>query len=262
MDPHDSIAPRHPLRSTHALLLLAALAAPLRADVVVTRTVRADRAARPDAAGAPELCPHRAERPTDGERVTLSVAPGRARRDETAASFVVDLDAGRALVIDHQAHSYAELAYPVPLSALVTAKRSSLGAGGEERWLYRLRTPVYESIANREGGSRVTRAARVGNGFGTELEVEVEVEPDAALGRAALAVEDFAQTVRGSGESWLSVLTLPEGIPLALVEELQVRRSSVRYREFAPASQPAQLDAALFAPPVGYQKVEHRPDCF
>jgi len=262
MDSNGSPAPRHPLHSAQALLVLAALATPLRADLVVTRSVRADRAHRPGAARAAESCALRAEPPAEGERVRLSVAPGRARRDETALAFVVDLDAGRALVIDHRNRSYAELVFPVPVTALAGRQRAELGAEGERRFPWQLRTQVYESVAHRADAIRVTRAARVANGFGTELEVEAEIQPDAALGRAALAVEVFAQAVRAAGESWLGVLAPPDGIPLSLVEEHPLGATSTRYRELAAAGEPAALDPALFAPPPGYAKVEHDPDCF
>lgn len=244
------------------LLLFVALAAPVRADLVVQRLVRADERSGADRGGGGELCPAPVERPRSGERVTLSVAPNRARRDEPLVSFIVDLEAGRAWIVDHRAHSYSEFAYPVPPRELANQLRASLGADGDQRFPYRLLGSVYDSVANRDGAARTTRAARVGNGFGTELEVEVEMQPDAALGRAALAVEAFAQAVRGAGESWLVTLAPPDGVPLGLAAELQQRRNPVRYREAAATAEPATLDAALFAPPPGYARVAHQPDCF
>ena len=261
------IAPRSLLalrrtRRARILILLAALAAPAGADLVVTRNVRADRFARPAAEGAASACPSRAERPQSGETVKLSVAPRRARRDEAALSFIVDLEARRAYIVDHRARSYSELTFPVRTTELAGPMRAGLGAEGDRLFAYRRLGRVYESVSNREGASRVTRATRVGNGLGTELEVEVEVEPDAALGQAALAVEAFAQAVRGSGESWLAALELPAGVPLGLVEELQLPDSAVRYREGAAVTEAAQLDPALFAPPAGFTKTAHRPECF
>lgn len=251
-----------PERTAGALLLLVALAAPVRADLVVHRLVRADELSRPDRSGGGELCPAPVERPRSGERVTLSVAANRARRDEALVSFIVDLEAGRAWIVDHRARSYSEFAFPVPTRELANRMRASLGAEGDQRFPYRLLGSVYESVADRDGAARTTRAARVGNGFGSELEVEVEIQPDAALGRAALAVEAFALAVRGAGESWLGTLAPPDGIPLGLVAELQQRRDPVRYREAAATAEPATLDAALFAPPPGYARVAHQPDCF
>lgn len=249
-------------RLARTLILLAALAAPAGADLVVTRNVRADAFVRPTAEGAASACPERAGRPLSGERVKLSVAPSRARRDEAALSFIVDLEAGRAWVVDHRARTWSELAHPVRTSELAGPLRASLGAEADRRFPYRLLTQIYESASNREGASRVTRSARVGTGFGTEIEVEVELQPDPTLGPAALAVEAFAQAVRGSGESWLRALEPAAGIPLGLAEELQQPDSTVRYREAAAATEPGQLDPALFAPPAGYTKVEHRPECF
>lgn len=239
--------------------LAAALAAPARADVVVTRTVRADAAAPAAVAGA---CAAPVARPLSGEKVTLSVAGSRARRDEGAVSFVVDLAAAKAWVVDHRTRTYAELGWPPAAAALADTRRRSLGADGDKRYPFKVEGSVYESVANLDGGARVTRAARVADGLGTTLEVETELAPDAALGRAALAVETFAQAVRGAGASWLAAIGAADAIPLALAEEVVQRGGGPRYRESGAAPQPAQLDPALFAPPAGYARAELQPDCF
>jgi len=257
-----SLPARRRARCARTLILFAALAAPAGADLVVTRNVRADQFARPGVGGAASPCPARIERPLSGEKVKLSVAPTRARRDEAAVSFIVDLDAGRAYIVDHRARSYSELAFPARTPELAGPMRAGLGAEGDKLFPYRRLGQVYQSVSNREGASRVTRAARVGNGFGAELEVEVELLPDAALAPAALAVETFAQAVRGSGESWLPALEPLAGVPVGLVEELQLPDSAVRYREAAAATEAAPIDPAQFAPPAGYTKVAHRPECF
>ena len=254
-------APPLPAVEGDAVPLEAAEAA---AGVVVTRRVEADVLARPVPVGrgAQQACPDRLEPPAAGDEVVLRAAAQMARRDEPSLSFVVRLDRGKAFVLHHASSTYSELAFPPKPRALATKFRTAMGRAAADVFPYEVRGDVEQQAGQAGEHATTTHSATVQSPLGGGLDVAVEVLPDAELAEAALAVEDFAQAVRRAGERWLDLLDPPAGVPLTLREDARLPDSTARRREVFVDLERRPLDESLFAPPAGYRKIDHAPDCF
>lgn len=231
-------------------------------DVVVTRRVEADEFVFASRVGADRACPNQLARPKTGDEVTLSVSPEVARRDEPGLSVIVNVKDRKAYILHHSTGTYSELSYPGPSKQLESSFRASMGAAAEELFPFRA-----------EGGARIANATikdlevsrhtlAVSSTILRRRDVVLDVLPDAPLGRPAFEVEALSQAIRTAGEEWMSLLGSPNGIPLSISESIHQPSLPVEYNEVFSDLETQDFDPTFFAPPAGYARVDHVPDCF
>ena len=258
---------RRARRPAAVLAVLVALASPGWAAEgwLVERLVEADAFQGPVAMGVERACPERLAPPVDGARVRLLASGGDARRDEPGLSFIVRLDAGRALLLHHRQSTYSEFPLPLDARALDTGWRANLGEDADEFLSFRLEGEVRE-----EGGrigelATLVRAATVGNQLGRRLDVTVHFLADgeaAEAAEAARAVEGFSQAVWRAGEEWLALIGQAAGIPLTLRQAAHQPETKIEYVELFESLERLEVDPSRFAPPDDYARIDHRPQCF
>lgn len=246
---------------TALFITLSPLPAAAATGLTITRVIEADDFTPPvPGFGASELeCPAGVGSPGNGEKVQLHLAAQMGRRDEPGMSIILRLDEKAVYVLHHEARTYSKLRYP-PRAREV--KSPGWGKEMEEYMIFSPEGPVEQTEVEIGDSPGLRRSVTMQSTVLGRRDVEVYLLPQPEFASIARALEDLAETIRGSVGSRLEHVGLPDHLPVGVGVAVYQPSYKVRSAERFDSLETADLDAALFSPPDGYREVDHEPGCF
>ena len=228
------------------------------ADQVIHATVEGDEVAPPHRLGTDRACSACLEGPHVGDAITISVGPGRARRDRGPYSIILRRDQERLYFVCHESQIYREVRYPVQYAALF----------GSSRW----KGPG--DLLTFSLSSVKTRTTQIGqwpadsyettvvNGLREQFRFTVAIATVAEQTDAlVLELRKTLNMLEHSGHGWAESLALKPGVPLVWEEAQRQPETEFVYREKVTQIETKELPGATYDVPSSYKRVEFDPAC-